>query len=417
VSGAAVALQPARLVPAASPQALDEALDHGRLSAPLCTCHAVATVVLPQADCFRTLLGRTRPAEGRGKTVLRAVKSRALWDLADGKPAVVEAVDPSSFTDDTDEREQITFVTPEALEHPRDLLTKPRVVQLFDLVRVIKRDLFRGYEIGPSLRNQPGSAPLRRRLDRALKFLRATGLIDGRVLGDHHYAHTSVMLLMMRALGISDPGLLPRYVENPGRFVASAVVNGLDVAHDRRARVRQEVEAILWMVAEQHLPSIGGGDVDVAFPAEYGLELLERMQANYADITGRLLTLVTRLPSRRMSVASPSGAGPETGGQSSRHGEGDDDAGRPDMALSWEDFLERERKKLADETALLEQHRVEWLREHRGQFVVISGTRYSFHPTEREALRAGYELAGGDVPFLVERLAASPPVNFVAALG
>jgi len=295
-----------------------------------------------------------------------------------------------------------------------------RVVELFDLVRVIQADLFPGYQIGPSLRTQPGSTPFRRRLERALKFMRAVGLIDGSVLGDHHYAHTSVMLLMMRALGVHDPRLLVPYIRNPGSFLAWATVNGLGLDDAARTAVQRELASALWLAAERYIPTMTDAPVPVAFPAEYGDKFLRHVQVGCAEVTGRLTKLVTRLGFRRMGAIPPSEVdGAEFGGQSSQGGEGENGGGRPDMVsmVSWEDFLERERKKLERETRLFEQHRDEWLRTHEGQFVVIHGSAYSFHATERDALRAGYELARGDAPFLVERLIARPPVSFVAALG
>jgi hypothetical protein len=410
----ALNLEPEILMPAASPTALLAALEREVVGAPLCTCHAVAEVLLPQHVCFRILSEYTaRPGEGTAGKRFIAVPTESLWRRSQGDPVDVEAVDPSDSLAGTDERRQVTFIDPATLSDPDRIVSHPRIAALFELATVIRRDLFSEYQVGHVLRSQAGSTQFRRKLDRGFKFLRAIGLIHPAAFSDLHYAHTSVVLLIMRALGLPSAHLLVPYIENPGGFVADAIVNGLDSSDAVRDSMRIEMEAALWMAAEGSVPHLERAANDVAFPRPAAVALLERLCKRHGDVASRLQGLVSCAEGGtiRRGIALPHGVPSGSSGQPGGGG-GVEDRGLV-MPLSWEEFVERERRKLERESAVFEAHREEWSRTHGGQFVLIRGDEVSFHATEREALDAGYR-SYGDVAFLVQSIGRKEPVSVIA---
>ncbi len=70
--------------------------------------------------------------------------------------------------------------------------------------------------------------------------------------------------------------------------------------------------------------------------------------------------------------------------------------------------------RLSVETAFYENHKLEWLQKHRGEFVVIKSTApLGFFPDFHKAYRAGVEKYGVDADFLVKRIVAQEPVFVV----
>jgi len=141
-------------------------------------------------------------------------------------------------------------------------------------------------------------------LDRSFKFLRAVGLIAPEVIDVHHFAHTSVLLMEMKALGLTGPELLVPYITNPGAFLASAIAAGLPLHADVKRQVRMDLEDALWRVAEG---GRSGSDVPlevddaVAFTGEVGREFLERLAEKQANLASRIRALATDLRSRTIS--------------------------------------------------------------------------------------------------------------------
>ena len=61
--------------------------------------------------------------------------------------------------------------------------------------------------------------------------------------------------------------------------------------------------------------------------------------------------------------------------------------------------------QLPRELEFFRRHKAEWLREHRGQFVLIGKQSFGgFHPTYDAALRAGTRVFGLATPFLIEEV-------------
>ena len=60
---------------------------------------------------------------------------------------------------------------------------------------------------------------------------------------------------------------------------------------------------------------------------------------------------------------------------------------------------------LAEELEFFRRHKTEWLRQHRGQFVLMGKQTFGgFHPTYRAALSAGTRMFGLVTPFLIEKI-------------
>jgi hypothetical protein len=67
------------------------------------------------------------------------------------------------------------------------------------------------------------------------------------------------------------------------------------------------------------------------------------------------------------------------------------------------------------ELRVFEQHRGEWSRSHRGEFVVIQGDEIAdgFFGTYAEALKAGLKRFGARREFLVKQVWVTEPVYLV----
>ena len=69
---------------------------------------------------------------------------------------------------------------------------------------------------------------------------------------------------------------------------------------------------------------------------------------------------------------------------------------------------------LQTELRIFEQHKLEWLRSHPGEFVVIAGANVEgFYPDYELAFRAGLQKAGKGENFLVKQVWAEEPVYLI----
>ncbi len=70
--------------------------------------------------------------------------------------------------------------------------------------------------------------------------------------------------------------------------------------------------------------------------------------------------------------------------------------------------------RLAKEIDCYALHKNEWLKEHRGQYVVVKdNTVLDFFPTFEAAYRAGADTWGINTDFLVKQIVEHEPVFFV----
>jgi hypothetical protein len=70
--------------------------------------------------------------------------------------------------------------------------------------------------------------------------------------------------------------------------------------------------------------------------------------------------------------------------------------------------------RLTIETELYEVHKSEWLKTHRGEFVVVKGHELlGFFAEFHDAYGAGVEKYGVDEDFLVKRVVSQEPVFVV----
>jgi hypothetical protein len=61
--------------------------------------------------------------------------------------------------------------------------------------------------------------------------------------------------------------------------------------------------------------------------------------------------------------------------------------------------------QLSDELAFFHQHKQEWMREHRGKFILLGKQAFGgFYKTHGEAMKAGIRMFGPVSPFLVEQI-------------
>lgn len=71
-------------------------------------------------------------------------------------------------------------------------------------------------------------------------------------------------------------------------------------------------------------------------------------------------------------------------------------------------------KSLQGELHIFDQRRSEWLRSHRGEFVVVVGTDVvGFYPDFESAFRAGLPIAAPPQNFLVKQVLADDPVYHI----
>jgi len=69
---------------------------------------------------------------------------------------------------------------------------------------------------------------------------------------------------------------------------------------------------------------------------------------------------------------------------------------------------------LHKELRVFEQHRSEWLRLHRGEFVAIVGAKViGFYPDFESAFKAGFSAAGLGNSLLLKQVLAEDPVYSV----
>ena len=71
-------------------------------------------------------------------------------------------------------------------------------------------------------------------------------------------------------------------------------------------------------------------------------------------------------------------------------------------------------RKLTGELQIFERHKMEWVRSHPGEFVVIAGTKIEgFYSDYESAFRAGLKAAGLGSNFLVKQVWAEEPVYLI----
>ena len=72
--------------------------------------------------------------------------------------------------------------------------------------------------------------------------------------------------------------------------------------------------------------------------------------------------------------------------------------------------------QFSEELRVFEQHRQEWSRSHRGEFVVIQGDKIAdgFFVTYADALRAGLKSFGVQSGFLVKQVWITEPVYCIS---
>lgn len=68
-------------------------------------------------------------------------------------------------------------------------------------------------------------------------------------------------------------------------------------------------------------------------------------------------------------------------------------------------------KTLQEELRVFEEHRAEWVRSHRGEFVAIVGARLiGFYPDFESGFKAGLSVVGLGNNFLLKQIFSEDPV-------
>lgn len=192
-----------------------------------CPCDAAAAYLLRQKQTYAVLTQFAK--SGR----LACVPNDQIDQLRNRERSHLEPIDPERTID------EVTFLRTELLNFPIKLLDAAAVEQFFSVAALV-RHFFPSYKIGPRLRNQDGSDFFRRDLQRAFLFLSSLGLVS-RELVRERYSHSSIILIMRRALGLPMAYDAVPFIENPAGFISRAVLGVQSSAVRRKA-----LEERLW---------------------------------------------------------------------------------------------------------------------------------------------------------------------------
>jgi hypothetical protein len=70
---------------------------------------------------------------------------------------------------------------------------------------------------------------------------------------------------------------------------------------------------------------------------------------------------------------------------------------------------------LSDETAVFEAHLAEWLRDHKGEYVLIKGDDFSFFQSDEKAYESAIDRYG-DADVLIKQVLPNDPIEGSLAL-
>lgn len=150
-------------------------------------------------------------------------------------------LDPDSVASDVS-----AYVTTDFLEDPVRLLRERGLQEYFQLPDVVTH-FFPSYQIGVPLKHQPEHRQLSDVLENGFHFLQRVGLLDGDV-AQVRFPHSSVLMIVKRALCVD--GFLPLipYLENPPWYIASLISNsasdGGQVDGELRDAIHMSLDAL-----------------------------------------------------------------------------------------------------------------------------------------------------------------------------
>jgi hypothetical protein len=201
------------------PAFVERVIKSSNISA-LCPCYVVKWFTLSQEASYRILRSMA------SQDWLRRISLRALLEPNTDAPLFLKESDP--------EEQAMVFVRPSLAEDPNALLGHPDLAERLGLLQLMRR-LWDRYQIGPPLRSQPDSEQCRAQLDRAFKCLNVIGLIGPR-MSRTVYSHSSILMLMHRALGDLGYNALESYIRDPETFLGSTLANSYGLAPDAKER-------------------------------------------------------------------------------------------------------------------------------------------------------------------------------------
>ena len=262
-------LQPERLKLSRTPTKLIGAIDRREREA-LCPCEAVSEFLNSQLMAYGVLITKQASEE------LKCVALEYLWP--EKRIELVE--DPLNSATDA-----LAFTRPELLEGEHPAIFEHDTVKAFQELTPVVCAFFPRYRVGPRLRVQVGSAPIRLKLNRAYRLLGALGLIDDDLVAPS-FAHSSVLMLMRRALGAANyPALIP-YIANPAGFLASLIADSTSVSEKERDDFINRFQTLLWGLSPPaphiHLPP--AQTEDFCLPRDQALSILASLYQDHSKV-------------------------------------------------------------------------------------------------------------------------------------
>jgi hypothetical protein len=243
---------------------------------------------IDQGDCYRVLIDTGFPCI--------SISSLLRNEIEEVQPPL----DPDSR--DTD---AIVFVKPELLkdqnkkkEETIRKLKEHSAFKEFYQLSFVPRKLCRGYTIGTPLNAQPGAAPFSGQLSRAFAILGFVGLVD-RGLLETKFAHSSILMLMRRALGLETYTSLIPFIERPARFFALAISNSVEPPLSEE--LIDEIEDALLDSTVRRPERIDTKFDEVTLEYEETMKLLRRIKDRHSSLMGRFERLEKEILMRSRS--------------------------------------------------------------------------------------------------------------------
>lgn len=283
-------LKPEHLEFQQSREQLVSALSNARIDV-ICPCHAVAQFLLPQRETYSIL------AEYAAAGMYTSVLFRDLWKLNRNGNAAIRETDPSQTL------EEVIFVRRELVDDPSAVVRDPQLQEVFEAAET-PTAFFPTYQIGPPLGSQPGSAEFAHCLRQAFVFLNRIGLVSPTLVRGR-FAHTTILMLIRRALGLRNHRWLVPYIHDPPGFVALALAHSFNLEGDNQEQLRAALFDILADSFEPN-PAAPCALPEVRLHARDALNILVLLQRRHLDLASRLTELLQSV----LAFSSDSSADP-----------------------------------------------------------------------------------------------------------
>lgn len=139
-------------------------------------------------------------------------------------------------------KETIAFVAPQLKSNLQAILNEPHI-RAFEMVMEVSSRFVPNYR-KTLLTEQPYGELFKNALRRGFNLLARLDLAS-QELANAKFAHSSVLMLIARALGTNEPDALEAYVNDPEGFVASALANALSMSANDMLEIRTLLAELL----------------------------------------------------------------------------------------------------------------------------------------------------------------------------